>query len=548
MDLSDRNFKPCPCGYQICQFCYNNIRSNPDLNGRCPACRRPYDDESVEYKSMTAEELRIEQNKQAKRERERKQKEKEKKEQDQANRKHLAGMRVIQKNLVYVVGLNPPVPQEELIPALKSEKYFGQYGKVLKVVINKRTPTTSLHHNANNGVGVYVTFSKKEEAARCISAIDGTYLDGRPLKAAFGTTKYCSAYLRGQNCPNPGCMFLHEPGEEADSYTRQDLSTRQSLRMGGSDAYRAAPFPRHVNPQHTEEIPNTNASNTASSTPTLQHQPLAGAAPLPVTASWANPKLQPTTTSPTTPSSTLANSSAFPSLAESATLQQMQQQQHEQKRKQKQQNSQHNDEFNSETAALSFLDEMVTLLKTPGPLDYKIKSDLLSDDIKSFPNLFAFVPIQTAATPKDDELTLKLVHSLISKPQVQPPVIPQTTAQQTPYQAPVTLNQQIPSQPQQVYSQSSVAQALLQQQLLQQQQQQQQQQKQQLAQPQSAAQLLFQEQMLQQTLLNKATNDRSYAATPPPPGLFQAAPVNEQVGGTASELLNHLMNGKKISA
>ena len=36
MDISDKNFKPCPCGYQICQFCYNNIRQNPELNGRCP--------------------------------------------------------------------------------------------------------------------------------------------------------------------------------------------------------------------------------------------------------------------------------------------------------------------------------------------------------------------------------------------------------------------------------------------------------------------------------------------------------------------------------
>lgn len=278
MDLSDRNFKPCPCGYQICQFCYNNIRQNPDLNGKCPACRRPYDDESVEYKTMSPEELRREQNKQLKKEKEKKQREKEKKENEQMNRKHLAGMRVIQKNLVYVVGLNPPVPQDELIPLLKSDKYFGQYGKVLKAVINKRVPTVG-HHNPNSGYGIYVTFSKKEEAAKCIAAIDGTYLDGRLLKAAFGTTKYCSSYLRGQACPNPNCMFLHEPGEEADSYTRQDLSTRQSLRMGGPELHRNAPFPRHP-PTHyntssaagntisatntNHEDTNSNSSNTAA--------------------------------------------------------------------------------------------------------------------------------------------------------------------------------------------------------------------------------------------------------------------------------------------
>lgn len=81
-DLSDRNFKPCPCGYQvrlfdwgmgffcssliasskkinheilqICQFCFNNIRTN--LNGLCPACRRPYDDSTIEYKVISPDE------------------------------------------------------------------------------------------------------------------------------------------------------------------------------------------------------------------------------------------------------------------------------------------------------------------------------------------------------------------------------------------------------------------------------------------------------------------------------------------------------------
>ncbi|KAF5092927.1 hypothetical protein D0Z03_002631 [Geotrichum reessii] len=51
--------------------------------------------------------------------------------------------------------------------------------------------------------------------------------DGKYLRATYGTTKYCSSYLRGQQCQNSNCMFLHEPGEEADSYTRQDLSTIQ---------------------------------------------------------------------------------------------------------------------------------------------------------------------------------------------------------------------------------------------------------------------------------------------------------------------------------
>lgn len=79
-DLSDRNFRPCPCGYQvchdprppphlsacalgrtnarcaaqICQFCFNNLKNN--LNGLCPACRRPYDEKTIRWKVVTPEE------------------------------------------------------------------------------------------------------------------------------------------------------------------------------------------------------------------------------------------------------------------------------------------------------------------------------------------------------------------------------------------------------------------------------------------------------------------------------------------------------------
>lgn len=236
MDITDKNFKPCPCGYQICQFCYNNIRNNPELNGRCPGCRRLYDDESIEYRNITAEEWKIHKAKLEKKKKERKIIEKEKKDAEQAKRHHLAGMRVIQKNLVYVVGLNPPCSYDEIIPLLKSDKYFGQYGKITKMVINKRQPnSTNINSNNNinnhmgnppSGYGVYVTFARKEDASKCIAAVDGSISDGKVLKAAHGTTKYCSSYLRGQPCPNPGCMFLHEPGEEADSYFKNELANK----------------------------------------------------------------------------------------------------------------------------------------------------------------------------------------------------------------------------------------------------------------------------------------------------------------------------------
>lgn len=51
-----------------------------------------------------------------------KQKERERKELEQMNRKHLANMRVVQKNLVYVVGLSPKLAREEVSVCAQCEE------------------------------------------------------------------------------------------------------------------------------------------------------------------------------------------------------------------------------------------------------------------------------------------------------------------------------------------------------------------------------------------------------------------------------------------
>lgn len=282
MDITDKNFRPCPCGYQICQFCYNNIKTNPELNGKCPACRRPYEDKNIVYNNITAEEWKTQKAKIEKRKREKKILEKEKKDAEQAKRHHLAGMRVIQKNLVYVVGLNPPCSYDDLIPVLKTDKYFGQYGKINKIVINKRNPNPNYTHFSNSngpGYGVYVTFARKEDATKCIGAVDGLIIDGKMLRAAHGTTKYCSSYLRGQPCPNPNCMFLHEPGEEADSYSRHDLTSRSANNRGSG--------------QQIDELDSPSGSSTTNLYSTNSgslNENLDASHSLPATVSWAKNK------------------------------------------------------------------------------------------------------------------------------------------------------------------------------------------------------------------------------------------------------------------
>ncbi|PWN52517.1 hypothetical protein IE53DRAFT_373515 [Violaceomyces palustris] len=268
IDLSDANFKPCPCGYQICRFCWHHIKQN--LNGRCPACRRKYSDQTVEFKPMTPDEIK-------KLTQAKKQKEREKKELEAMNRKHLANMRVVQKNLVYVVGLSSKLAKEELIPTLRSNDYFGQYGRISKILISKRTTASKLvMGTSESAIGVYVTYFRKEDAARAIVAIDGSKgSDGRIIRASYGTTKYCTTYLRNLPCTNPGCTYLHEPGEEADSFTKEDLSTLRHAAKDTEHKVKPASLGISAVPKRPDSVGGADGQEASA---------------LPKTASWASGK------------------------------------------------------------------------------------------------------------------------------------------------------------------------------------------------------------------------------------------------------------------
>nr|VZI04797.1 unnamed protein product [Spirometra erinaceieuropaei] len=127
MDSDDASFYPCPCLYQVCRFCWAKILN--EENGLCPACRQPYDSEApavfVPQNNVT--------------EHKRKPSKRKKETQTKAHiskdtLKMLPELRVIQTNLVFVVGLPQWISKDKEI--LKNVEYFGQFGKVFKVEVN----------------------------------------------------------------------------------------------------------------------------------------------------------------------------------------------------------------------------------------------------------------------------------------------------------------------------------------------------------------------------------------------------------------------------
>lgn len=298
------------------------------MNGLCPACRRPYSEKDIDYNPPTEEEKaahKIRQATKLKKSQAALQKEKQRAEADHLSRKHLAGLRVVQKNLVYVTGLEPTTHEEQLLQTLRGDEYFGQYGRIVKIVVSKAKDR--IHPDS---VGVYVTYEHKEDAESCIRAVNGSKNGDRTLRAQFGTTKYCSAYLRGEQCQNRQCMFLHEPGEANESYSRADLS---ALNAGSSqrDEGGKPPPPQSQQPVAASQPMTRQGSDQPPQSPAPERPAL------PSTASWASRPLQqssrpesratsvsvdqaPRTVTPAPAQPEQAPSQAPPPVSESATV------------------------------------------------------------------------------------------------------------------------------------------------------------------------------------------------------------------------------------
>ena len=72
-------------------------------------------------------------------------------------------------------------------------EYFGQYGKIVALTINKEQAFNS---DQGQSLSAYITYSQPHEAAIAILAVDQAVRDNRLLRASFGRTKYCKYFLR----------------------------------------------------------------------------------------------------------------------------------------------------------------------------------------------------------------------------------------------------------------------------------------------------------------------------------------------------------------
>jgi hypothetical protein len=227
----------------MCLWCYHHIleeAAKDSTQARCPNCRTDYDQNKIQMQHIDAAALEEEK---------RKLREKEKPKGPGGpqgggglgtrSTAHLANMRIVQQNLVYAVGIPLDICTEE---TLKSNEFFGSFGKTIKVSVNRSNQYASAMAKHGPTGSAYVTFKRAEDALKCIKALDGAAWVGKPIKACFGTTKYCNAFLKSVVCNNPDCLYLHDLADEEDCLTKEEVAAgllpARFLAMGATNTFK----------------------------------------------------------------------------------------------------------------------------------------------------------------------------------------------------------------------------------------------------------------------------------------------------------------------
>ena len=135
-------------------------------------------------------------------------------------------LRITQKNLVYLIGFPKYLAYNEKL--LSSFEYLGQYGKILKIHVNKNKI-----YNLNNPNGpsysCHITYSSFSESSLAILNLDNFIFENHIIKASFGTTKYCSNFLYGNNCNNKDCLYLHYFSDVKDIINKDDINSNKTI-------------------------------------------------------------------------------------------------------------------------------------------------------------------------------------------------------------------------------------------------------------------------------------------------------------------------------
>jgi len=137
----------------------------------------------------------------------------------------LKNARIILSNLIYISGIPESIASVDI---LENDDFLGQYGKIQKASICKAKVFKS--GQINDGTySAYITYYNVYDASLALMCIDEFCFEGSILKASYGTTKFCTFYLKELECPNSNCLFFHQEPDPANIMFRKEMSSRNSV-------------------------------------------------------------------------------------------------------------------------------------------------------------------------------------------------------------------------------------------------------------------------------------------------------------------------------
>lgn len=186
----ENDFYPCPCGFQICSFCFQRIMDDPSMR-KCPYCRRPYDADAIDRKGPQFKPVQ--------------------------NSSHTVTTYYISRKIVQVVGLPKQIRNTGI---LRQDKFFGQYGPIQKISVDHQKAPSSKTIISNTGESVFIKFVNPSDAQSCIFVLDGFTLnyDGKsyPIQASLAVVEQCPSLLNGSVCNKRICLKRHRQPKKTD--------------------------------------------------------------------------------------------------------------------------------------------------------------------------------------------------------------------------------------------------------------------------------------------------------------------------------------------
>lgn len=125
-------------------------------------------------------------------------------------------------------------------------------------------PSTTYAGVSGPSASAYVTYCSPNDALRAIQSVNNITVDGRLIKTSLGTTKYCSHFMKNQQCPKPDCMYLHELGDLEASFTKEEMhqGKHQEYEKRLHDTLIAATAAANNNNNNTD-VKTTNGNSTS---------------------------------------------------------------------------------------------------------------------------------------------------------------------------------------------------------------------------------------------------------------------------------------------